>query len=153
MFAHKNPHKSFWIECQYFNFCSIKGWLFLVQFCNCFRNTVDFRPKIATPWRWHFFYSTFCRLVVRMTKIYFISPGGGFTWYQKCTKQLAIKKDWELLFLNTYLALVAAKSIPGLPDGEVLPLGVVLGWTPPRWQKWPGKGCKWLLTSSLTIPI
>ena len=43
---------------------------------------------------------------------------------------------------NNYFAQVAAKSIPGLPDGEVLPLGVVLAWTPPRWQKWPGKGCK-----------
>ena len=76
-----------------------------LQFCNCFNsNTVDFRPKIATLWRWHFFLSTFCRLVVRMTKIYLISLRRGFTLYQKCTKQLlAIKKDWELLFLNTNL--------------------------------------------------
>ena len=40
---------------------------------------------------------------------------------------------------NNYFTQVAAKSIPGLPDGEVLPLAVVLAWTPPRWQKWHRK--------------
>ena len=40
---------------------------------------------------------------------------------------------------NIYLAKIAVKLAPGVPDVEALPLAVPGGWTPPRLQEWPAK--------------